>query len=151
MEQNTVDPCVFMLVGTETGRVRGLLLTHVDDLLLLTDPTLREPVQNKLKELFPVDDWEDDTFSYVGCEYECSPEAVVIKQRNYCETRVDKVTISERRPRRPAGGPGPDRGKPNYHRERILAGEDDPARPAVPGVASPTEAERPDCPRPQGD
>eukprot|EP00439_Symbiodinium_sp_Y106_P000038 s8929_g1.t1 len=101
VEQNTVDPCVFMLVGTETGRVRGLLLTHVDDLLLLTDPTLREPVQNKLKELFPVDDWEDDTFSYVGCEYECSPEAVVIKQRNYCETRVDKVSQAQRKQNAP--------------------------------------------------
>ncbi|CAE7767076.1 RE1 [Symbiodinium sp. CCMP2592] len=93
IEQNTIDSCCFMLVGVKTGKVRGLLLTHVDDLLLLTEEALRLPVQTKLKELFPVDDWEDDCFSYVGCEYECTAEAVVIKQRNYCETRVDKVTV----------------------------------------------------------
>ena len=54
--QNPIDPCVFMPVGRESNRVRGLLLTHVDDLLLMTEDQLREPLQTKLKEMFPVDD-----------------------------------------------------------------------------------------------
>ena len=31
-----VDPCVFMLLGHESGRAHGLVSTHVDDLLLAT-------------------------------------------------------------------------------------------------------------------
>eukprot|EP00439_Symbiodinium_sp_Y106_P078417 s1097_g17.t1 len=54
--QNPIDPCVFMPVGRESNRVRGLLLTHVDDLLLMTEDQLREPLQTKLKEMFPVND-----------------------------------------------------------------------------------------------
>ncbi|OLQ05060.1 Copia protein [Symbiodinium microadriaticum] len=94
VQQNSIDPCVFMLVGDHSAKVRGLLLTHVDDLLLLTEEGLRGKTQTRLKELFPVDDWEDDSFSYVGCEYVCSADEVTIKQKSYCESRVDKVTIS---------------------------------------------------------
>eukprot|EP00439_Symbiodinium_sp_Y106_P071616 s2455_g12.t3 len=87
-----------MMVGRKSNQVRGLLLTHVDvdDLLLLTEDGLREPLQAKLKEMFPVDDWEDDTFDYVGCEYHCTPEEteeITIKQTSYCQSRVDKVTV----------------------------------------------------------
>ena len=95
VKQNSIDPCVFMLVGDQSAKVRGLLLTHVDDLLLLTEEGLRGKTQARLKELFPVDDWEDDNFSYVGCEYACSADEVEIKQKSYCESRVDKVTLGE--------------------------------------------------------
>jgi len=33
--QNDIDPCIFMLIGKSTGAVKGVILTHVDDLLLL--------------------------------------------------------------------------------------------------------------------
>ena len=93
VEQNTIGPCVFMLVGCESERVRGLLLIYVDDLLLTTEGKLRNAVQDRLKELFPVDDWEEDSFEYVGCEYVCGESRVTIHQKNYAHNRVDKVTI----------------------------------------------------------
>ena len=41
IEQNPIDSCVFLIVDPHLKvdkRVCGLLLTHVDDLLLLTEP-----------------------------------------------------------------------------------------------------------------
>ena len=95
VKQNTMDPCVFQLIGVTSGRVRGLLLTHVDDILLLTEDCLKDRVQRRIKELFPLDEWEDDCFEYVGCEYVCTPEKITIRQKGYTEGRVDKVTINK--------------------------------------------------------
>ena len=90
--QNHIDPCVFMLVdgGSKT---RGLLLTHVDDLILLTEPGLDKMVQEGLSRTFPVDEWEQDTFEYLGYEYTCNPECIKIQQQSYTQTRVEKVHI----------------------------------------------------------
>ena len=93
VEQHYIDPFVFLLMGRHSGLVRGLVLTHVDDLMLTVEPGLREAVQTRLRGLFPIDDWEDDEFDYVGCHYRCTPEAIYIDQQAYCSGRVDKVTI----------------------------------------------------------
>lgn len=84
IEQNPIDSCVFMIVDPfleDENRVRGLLLTHVDDLLLLTEPDLQHPIQQQLKEQFPIDEWETEKFEYVGCEFHCQPEKIDITHR----------------------------------------------------------------------
>eukprot|EP00435_Cladocopium_sp_Y103_P057058 s39_g19.t1 len=73
--------------------VVGLLLTHVDDLMLMSEPGLARHVQAQLKQMFPVDEWEEDSFEYVGCEYKCSPDKIEITQKNYIGNRVEKVTV----------------------------------------------------------
>lgn len=50
MKQNHIDPCVFMIADDQV-KTRGLLLTHVDDLILLTEPGLDKKMQ---QELHPV-------------------------------------------------------------------------------------------------
>ena len=47
-QQNDIDPCVFQLKSEETQRVVGLLLTHVDDLMLLVDPELEQAVKEEI-------------------------------------------------------------------------------------------------------
>lgn len=47
-QQNEIDPCVFQFKSEETQRVVGLLLTHVDDLMLLVDPELEQAVKEEI-------------------------------------------------------------------------------------------------------
>ena len=67
-EQNLIDPCVFHLVlvegdgspkATEEGSTRGLLEAPVAGLLLCTLARFRDLVQEALRKLFPISDWEN--------------------------------------------------------------------------------------------
>ncbi|CAE7612538.1 RE1 [Symbiodinium sp. CCMP2592] len=93
--QHPVDPCVFLVRGAQSGKTFGIILTHVDDLMLLSEPELRKPIQELLNQRFPVDGWEDDEFEYIGCEYSFSDEEVRIGQRSYTENRVDSVSLEK--------------------------------------------------------
>ena len=95
VERNPIDPCVFMLRDATSKKTRGLLLTHVDDLMLLTEPVLTIKIQQELAKMFPVDEWQQDSFEYVGCEYKVSKGQVFISQKGYTESRVSKVTIRD--------------------------------------------------------
>eukprot|EP00438_Fugacium_kawagutii_P028405 Skav208339 [mRNA] locus=scaffold5193:38831:45910:+ [translate_table: standard] len=95
IEQNPIDPCVFMLIDdlAKPYKVRGLLLTHVDDIMLLTEAEIQPVVEEQLKAHFPIDEWDKDDFEYVGCEFECRKDYIRITQLTYAKNRVDKVTI----------------------------------------------------------
>ena len=94
-EQNEVDPCAFRLVDGQSREVVGLMFTHVDDVMLMTRPELTEVVRKGLVSLFPIEEWEEDKFEYVGCEYTVSAEEVVITLSSYARGRVEKVKIPE--------------------------------------------------------
>ena len=85
VKQNYIDPCVFMIVNP-AGGTRGLVLTHVDDLMLLTEPGLDVQIQQELSRKFPFDEWENKVFEYLGCEYECKPDEILIKQQSYTQS-----------------------------------------------------------------
>ena len=53
VEQNEIDPCVFLLKGRK-GRVVGAILTHVDDLMIMTEPGLHQALQESISKMFPV-------------------------------------------------------------------------------------------------
>ena len=91
--QNPIDPCVFMLQGKDSKKVRGLMLTHVDDIMLLAEPALCPLVQKGLGELFPVEEWESGSFEYVGCEYCCTKDEVRITQKHYTDGRIQKISV----------------------------------------------------------
>ena len=92
-QQNVFDPCVFMLENK--GVTKALLLTHVDDIMLMADAPLLEHLQKIIGAKFPIDDWDNDEFEYVGCEYKCGRELIEINQALYSSNRVEKVTILE--------------------------------------------------------
>lgn len=91
--QNEIDPCVFQITQVGSGKIDGLLLTHVDDLMLMAPEELATHIQKTLKDMFPVDEWENDTFEYLGCEYHCATERIEIKQKNYISNRVEKMKL----------------------------------------------------------
>ena len=94
VKQNPIDPCIFMLIDdTQTSGVCGLLLTHVDDIMLLCDPAWEDNIHAVLKCQFPIEEWEKSDFEYVGCEFKCREDTIDITQLNYASNRVDKVTI----------------------------------------------------------
>ena len=108
--QNEIDPCVFMLRTQGQEKVRGLLLTHVDDLMLMAEPELCKAMQRELSKSFPVDDWEENDFEYVGCEYSCKADRVEVRQKTYTNSRVEKVNI-------PAGSKPDDMANPEQIEE----------------------------------
>ena len=91
-EQNDIDPCVFHLVDQQ-GNTRGLLETHVDDLLLLTEERLKKATQAKLSQVFPISEWEDDAFKYVGSNYKKDGEGYLITQEDYVEERLKYIDV----------------------------------------------------------
>ena len=93
LQQNIVDPCVFHIVGSDDNKVHGLLLTHVDDLLLLAETSLRRRLQDALVARFPIDKWSENSFEYLGCQYEVGPDKVVVSQESYAANRVEKVNM----------------------------------------------------------
>ena len=95
VEQNPIDPCVFRFWTANDNKTRGLLLTHVDDLMLMAEPGLDTLIQQQLQERFPVDEWQKDEFEYVGCEYKCTKDEISVTQSSYVDGRVSKVTIPE--------------------------------------------------------
>ncbi|CAE7870148.1 RH20, partial [Symbiodinium microadriaticum] len=93
--QNEMDPCIFMLTGENDQEVKGVIFTHVDDLLLLCNPELMVPLQQELSGQFPVDKWQDSEFEYLGCSYKFEADRAVISQRNYADNRVEAVSIMQ--------------------------------------------------------
>ncbi|CAE7625738.1 unnamed protein product [Symbiodinium sp. CCMP2592] len=96
--QNEIDPCIFMMVGKDSGEVKGVILTHVDDLLLLCEKRLMKPLQQALSSRFPVEDWQDNSFEYLGCHYDFGDNEVVISQEKYAEARVEPVHLIQGQP-----------------------------------------------------
>ena len=92
VKQNPIDPCVFHFYEQTSQAVVGLLLTHVDDLMLIVEPGLEATIQKEIKDKFPIDEWQSGSFEYVGCSYHCSANEIKISQKAYVEGRVDKVT-----------------------------------------------------------
>lgn len=94
VEQNVINPCVFQFIEASSDAVSALLLTHVDGLMLMGPPGLVEHLRTELKKMFPVEDWEENQFEYVGCEYGCKPDRVDVKQKVYANNRAEKVNLS---------------------------------------------------------
>eukprot|EP00913_Durusdinium_trenchii_P015685 g14740.t1 len=87
--------------GTENGTTSGSedeaserpSADHVDDIMLMTEPKILEVMQKEIKNKFPVDEWEQDDFEYVGCEYHCEEGHITIKQKGYAGSRVEKEKL----------------------------------------------------------
>ena len=91
-EHHPLDPCLLLLRG-EDGRLHGLLLTHVDDLLLATSPGTMEETQAALSAIFPIADWEMDNFDYTGSNIKQNGSIIEVSQKPYVNTRLETVDI----------------------------------------------------------
>lgn len=93
IQQNEIDPCAFRVVSEKDGRVAGMLFTHVDDIMVMAENGLDGAIKDAIAKHFPIDEWESDSFEYVGCEYKVEKDKVTITQTTYAKTRVEKVTL----------------------------------------------------------
>ena len=97
--QCELDPCIFQLCriteGIPVGEPLAYLAVHVDDLLGIGHKETLGRLKTALSRTFPVDDWEDDLFEYIGSFVEVDREEgeVRVTQTNYTETRLFEVDI----------------------------------------------------------
>ena len=93
IEQNEIDPCCFRVVSCSGGRIAGMFFTHVDDIMIMAEEGVFQAAKDELSKRFPVDEWEENQFEYVGCEYKVDGDEIFINQSVYTQTRVDRITI----------------------------------------------------------
>ena len=83
------------------------LITHVDDILIAAMPDELEALQQALSAIFPISDWEEDTFDYIGSQVEQRDGKILISQENYVDSRLETIEI-------PKGVVMDDLGRPGY-------------------------------------
>ena len=97
---SALDPCVFQLVGLDDEGMRGsgaplcYAAVHVDDILLVAEKGVRDSVQRQLSLCFPVDEWEQDVFDFIGSHIETKPEGIFVSQSSYASNRLFEVEVS---------------------------------------------------------
>ena len=90
--QHDLDACLFVL--RDRGDLPcGALITHVDDILIAAMPDELEALQQALSAIFPISDWEEDTFDYIGSQVEQRDGKILISQENYVDSRLETIEI----------------------------------------------------------
>ena len=93
-----LDPCIFQLRrlrddGQGVGEPLAYLAVHVDDVLLIGPDELRHGLQKRISELFPVQEWEENAFDYIGSYIEVIHGEVHVTQTSYTNTRLFQIPI----------------------------------------------------------
>ena len=92
VEESLIDPCVFILVRNDRGTCQNLE-AHVDDLMLWTEADYQGEIQSALSSMFPISEWEQENFTYVGNEYLAVEEGYLVKQEEYANNRLRPLDI----------------------------------------------------------
>ena len=105
--QNTLDHCIFMvqkvLSYDEEGQPRlgapeAYLGVHVDDVLLVGEGALCDLLKCQLSSEFPIQEWEEGKFEYVGSYIEVLEDRVKVSQASYAATRLFQVETDKNNP-----------------------------------------------------
>ena len=90
--QHDLDACLFIL--RDRGDLPcGALITHVDDILIAAMPNELKALQQALSAIFPISDWEEDAFDYIGSQVEQRDGKVMISQESYVDSRLETIEI----------------------------------------------------------
>ncbi|CAE7388702.1 RE2, partial [Symbiodinium sp. KB8] len=94
-----LDPCVFQLIeiDNEDNKTEQApscyAAVHVDDILLVCDKKVRDLIQHQLSECFPVEEWENDTFDFIGSHIGTKSDGIFLSQANYTASRLFEIDI----------------------------------------------------------
>ena len=88
--QSRLDPCLFFVRAQ--GRLCGLIAVHVDDLQIAHSKDCGG-ILTAIQELFPVADWENMPYTFVGCDYEQDGDDIRVTQGKYVRRRVEPFPI----------------------------------------------------------
>ncbi|CAE7252997.1 RE1 [Symbiodinium sp. CCMP2592] len=94
-EQSPLDPCLFQLVSALNKKPKVYVGVHVDDLLVVGPRNLSKLVRDSLSGVFPVDDWEVDSFDYIGSHIRVSVDGVHVDQEAYASSRLFEIKIEK--------------------------------------------------------
>ncbi|OLQ03765.1 Copia protein [Symbiodinium microadriaticum] len=105
--QNTLDHCIFMVQKVlsydeesqpRLGAPEAYLGVHVDDVLLVGDGALCDLLKCQLSSEFPIQEWEEGKFEYVGSYIEVMEDRVKVSQASYAATRLFQVETDKNNP-----------------------------------------------------
>ena len=88
-----LDPCVFMLQAGEGTKPIAYVAVHVDDLLVIANGTINAAVRTELSKLFPVEDWEMNSFDYIGSHVEVKEGEIVVSQEAFVDGRLFTLDV----------------------------------------------------------
>eukprot|EP00439_Symbiodinium_sp_Y106_P077011 s874_g16.t1 len=103
VRQCTLDHCIFMIqqyLGKDKNgmsiyeRPQGYLGVHVDDILLVGCDELCTLTKRRLSEVFPIPEWESNSFEYVGSFIDIGCEEIRVTQSSYVKTRLFEIEVS---------------------------------------------------------
>ena len=78
------DGAIFSFV--QSGKLHGLVVSHVDDFLLIGDQVFHNKVELKLQEIFKFSKIESGTFKYCGCTIRVKDNSVIeLDQQSYID------------------------------------------------------------------
>ena len=94
LEQHDLDQCLFLLRSRD-GALRGVMATHVDDILLSAPQAERMAVQKALGDVFPIDSWDEASqgLEYCGVNVVQKDGEVQLSQEQYVNSRLQTVEV----------------------------------------------------------
>ena len=86
------DPCLFLLQERDDpNKLRGALITHVDDLLIAAPPGEIQQLMKGLSAIFPIAEWEQGNFEYTGSTITQYDDVIEVHQKSYINSRLETV------------------------------------------------------------
>ena len=90
--QSRVEPSLFFYYGNGE-KLRGILVSHIDDFLHAGDDVFEKDVMDPLRERFEAGKLEEGNFLYVGFQICQREEGIVLDQSDYVRT-MDRKPLS---------------------------------------------------------
>ena len=81
MHRVHADGAIFTFV--KSGKLHGIIASHVDDLLMAGDKVFQEEVESKLSQVFQFSKVENGSFKYCGCNISKKGAVVEVEQHDY--------------------------------------------------------------------
>jgi hypothetical protein len=86
-----IDPCLFLLRDSR-GQLVATLCTHVDDLKYGGNKNY-DHVARKIRDTFPIGDWEHLPYTYTGSQYRRDGEDIMLGQETYVDGRLEDMPV----------------------------------------------------------
>ena len=77
------------------NKLHGLVVSHVDDLLMIGDSKFQDEVETKLSEFFKLSKVESGTFNYCGCRISAKENGDIQVDQNEYVNKIQFIDIDE--------------------------------------------------------
>ena len=83
-----------MFTFVREGKLQGLIVVNVDDVIMAGNEIFKQEVEEKLKDMFKFSKVEEKEFVYCGCTIKCKDDGTIeLDQNSYIDTlkQMDKI------------------------------------------------------------